>query len=423
MNSYEALVEENDFLKKEVEAFKKNERLFEALVQTTIGDVGEDFFNNIVIRLSEWLNVDCVMIGQLETQNIVECSPMYLDGEFVKNYTYKLKDTPCDLTTKKGYCAYIDNVRDTFPKAKDLKDMNARGYMGTALYNKKGQANGVLCVISRKKLELPPQCETIIRIVGSRITSEIERIKAVKALEVSEKNLKKAIASKDRLFSIISHDLRTPFNALIGFSKLLMTKIHDLDVEKTKKYIKIIHDVSSETYYLLTNLLDWTLTQTNEIKFNPSQYNLSELVNETVSTQRYFAQQKKIDLNVSVGENISIVVDHNMFSAILRNLISNSVKFTPQDGKISISATTDTKKTTIIVSDTGVGITAPDLKKLFKPEISFSSVGTDNEHGAGLGLNLCKELVKKHGGEIWVNSKTGKGSDFCFTIPNKVKLN
>ncbi|HEX3008296.1 MAG TPA: HAMP domain-containing sensor histidine kinase, partial [Bacteroidales bacterium] len=260
-------------------------------------------------------------------------------------------------------------------------------------------------------------------IVGSRITSEIERIKAVKALEVSEKNLKKAVASKDRLFSIISHDLRTPFNALIGFSKLLMTKIHDLDVEKTKKYIKIIHDVSSETYYLLTNLLDWTLTQTNEIKFNPSQYNLSELVNETVSTQRYFAQQKKIDLNVSVSEDISIVVDHNMFSAILRNLISNSVKFTPQDGKISISATTDTKKTTVIVSDTGVGITAPDLKKLFKPEISFSSVGTDNEHGAGLGLNLCKELVKKHGGEIWVNSKTGKGSDFCFTIPNKVNLN
>lgn len=418
MDTLAFLLEENKALKKELYEYKKNENLFQTLIETAVGDIGEDFFNNIVKKLSEWLGAECVIIGQLVDENIVEGFPMYLDGTLNKGFTYNLKDTPCDLTSKKGYCVYTNNVREAFPKAKDLINLDAKGYVGTALYNKDGQVNGILCAISRNELNLPPQCEVILRIVGARITSEIERIKAQKALEVSERDLKNAVLSKDKLFSIVSHDLRSPFNALLGFSKILISRIDELDIEKTKKYINIIHEVSNQTFNLVTNLLDWTLSQTNDIHFEPDEYNLLTLIEETVNSQRHFSQHKKIELNVSVNADICVVVDSKMFATILRNLISNAIKFTPSGGEIVVSALCNSNEVTIIVSDTGVGLKPTCINNLFKSDQHFSSNGTNNEPGAGLGLHLCKELVNRHGGEIWVTSEYGKGSQFCFTLPS-----
>ena len=417
MGIIELLSEENKVLKKELDDYRKNEELFQALIETAVGDIGEDFFNNIVKKLSEWLNAECVIIGQLVSENIVEGFPMYLDGKLINGFTYSLKGTPCDLTSRKGYCVYANNVIDAFPNSKGLIEINAKSYVGTALYNKEGGVYGILCAISRNELNLPPQSEAILRIVGARITSEIERIKAKKALEISEENLKKANLSKDRFFSIISHDLRSPFNALIGFSKILMSRIEELDMVKTKKYINIIHEVSTQTYNLVTNLLDWTLTQTNDIQFNPGEFNLLKLIYETANSQKHLAQLKKIALNVSVDPDIKVFADSNMFATILRNLISNAIKFTSPGGEINVSAVSDSNTTIITVSDTGVGIKPSHLKKLFKSDCLFTSDGTDDEKGAGLGLNLCKELVKKHGGDIWVSSEVGHGTKFYFTIP------
>lgn len=411
------LKRENEFLKQELEAYRANEKLFRALVETAVGDIGEDFFNNIVIKLSEWLNAECVIIGQLVSENLVEGFPTYLDGKLIKGFTYKLKDTPCDLTSRKGYCVYHDNVIDFFPTAKDLLELNIRGYVGTALYNKDGEPNGILCAMSRKELKLPPQSEAILRIVGARITAEIERIKAQKALEISESNLKKAILTKDRLYSVISHDLRTPFNALIGFSKLLQTQFHSLTADKIKKYIGIIYEVSGQTYNLLTNLLDWSLAQTNDIKFHPEVIDLKALIAEVAKPLVHSAGQKNIAFSVLVAEGTTLVADVNMISAILRNLISNAVKFTPKGGKIHVTAETFTNETVFCVSDTGIGISPNDIKTLFNDENSISTHGTEDEKGAGLGLLLCKELVKKHNGKIWVDSKTGEGSRFYFSIP------
>ncbi len=419
MDTLDLLNRENESLKKELEAYKANEKLFQALVETAVGDIGEEFFNNIVIKLSEWLNAECVIIGQLVSENLVEGFPAYVDGQFIKGFTYKLKDTPCDLTSKKGYCVYHDNVIDFFPTAKDLLELNIRGYVGTALYNKEGEPNGILCAMSRKELKLPPQSEAILRIVGARITSEIERIKVQKALEISESNLKKAIVTKDRLYSVISHDLRTPFNALIGFSKLLQTQFHTLTQEKIKKYIGIIYEVSGQTYNLLTNLLDWSLTQTNDIKFNPQKIEVKTLIDEVTKSQIHLAEQKNIEFSVSVEQEIPMVADANMILAILRNLISNALKFTPQYGKVHLSAEEVPHEIVFCVSDTGVGIKPEDIKMLFNEDNSLSTIGTDNEKGAGLGLLLCKELVKKHGGKIWAESKTGEGSRFYFSIPQR----
>jgi signal transduction histidine kinase len=419
METLELLITENAALKQELEAYRSNEKLFQALVETAVGDIGEDFFNNIVIKLSEWLNAECVIIGQLVSENLVEGFPAYLDGKLIKGFTYKLKDTPCDLTSKKGFCVYHDRVIDFFPTAKDLLELSIRGYVGTALYNKDGEPNGILCAMSRNELKLPPQTEAILRIVGARISSEIERIKAQKALEVSESNLKKAIHTKDRLYSVISHDLRTPFNALIGFSKLLQTQFNSLTPEKIKKYIGIIYEVSGQTYNLLTNLLDWSLTQTNEIKFNPQKIELKTFIDEVTKSQVHLAEYKDIAFSVSVEDGITVVADANMISAILRNLISNALKFTSHGGKVQLSVKSASNEITFCIADNGCGINPEDIKTLFDHENSFSTSGTDNEKGAGIGLLLCKELVQKHKGKIWAESKTGEGSRFYFSIPVK----
>lgn len=417
MKSDNNLSEKIEILKKQLEVCKKNEELFHALVETSVGEIGTDYFNNIVKRIADWLNVECVIIGQVIGNNTVEGFPLYLDGEIIQGFTYKLKDTPCDLTSKKGYCVYVDNARECFPNSKDIIELNIKGYVGTALYNKKGKANGILCAMSRSKLQLPPQAEDILRIVGARITAEIERIKAEKALLTSQENLKKANASKDKLFSIISHDLRHPFNALIGFSNLLNKSIDNNDINKIKKYTNIIHDVSTQTFTLLNNLLEWSMTQNKTIQPYMENINLTEVTNSVIESLDQMAQHKEIKIETSIYPKLTVFVDKNMITSILRNIISNAVKFSHHGGKVNVNEVTNNNGTTISVTDKGVGIKPTDLKKLFKLESHFTTRGTESEKGTGLGLLLCKEFIDKLQGQIWAESKLEKGTTIHFTIP------
>ena len=406
-----------EILENEKIGFKNNEQMFHALVETAVGDIGQDFFNHIVIKLSEWMKAECVIIGKVLDGNRVEALPMYLDGKIIHGYSYELKGTPCDLTTKKGFCTYENNVINLFPEDKDLVDIKAEGYVGAALYNKNGEPNGVLCAISRNKLDLPPQAEDIMRIIGARVTSEIERTKTQTALKISERKLKESNMSKDKFFSIIAHDLKAPFNSLLGFSELLVKEIQSNNLVYIKKYAHLIHKVSNQSYSLLNNLLDWSLAQTGGMKFNPEKVNFTEMSNELIDYFNNIAQNKKISIKSTINSNLELVADRNMLTTIIRNLLSNAIKYTPQDGEITISATKDIKETNISIKDTGVGIKTEDLGKLFKIEEASSTRGTENEKGTGLGLILCCDLVEKHNGKIWVESKVGSGSLFSFTIP------
>lgn len=411
-NKINALETENATLQKELKRYKSNAQVFQALVGTAVGEIGEDFFNNIVIKLSEWLNAECVIIGQVIAENTVEGFPMYLDGEIIQGFTYHLENTPCDLTSKKGYCVFEDKANDLFPKSKDIQDLNILGYVGVALYNKQGNPNGILCAMSRKKLQLPPQAEDILRIVGARVTAEIERVKAQKALEVSEAELRIANASKDKLFSIISHDLKSSFNVLIGFSELISKNVHKQNIEKIAQYAAIINNISGQTYGLLKNLLEWSLSQTSSISFNPQKFNLTELINEVIEFEQHLAQQKNIALSSLVKDAVEIIADKNMVSTILINLLSNAIKFTNEGGEVTV----DFNEKVITVADTGIGISSEDIQKLFHLESNYTKIGTLKEKGTGLGLILCKEFVDKHKGKIWVESEPEKGSRFCFTL-------
>ena len=235
--------------------------------------------------------------------------------------------------------------------------------------------------------------------------------------EESETYLRELNATKDKLFSIISHDLRSPFCSIIGFSNLLTERVAKNDYDGIVEYARIIRDSSWRVMDLLMNLLEWSNTQTGKMEYNPEYIDLVVLIKEATALLSEGAQQKSIAILTQLSHNITVFADKAMISTILRNLISNALKFTHPDGKITISARQNRSELIVSVSDNGVGISKKTIENLFTFEESRSAMGTQREQGTGLGLLLCKEFVSKHGGKIWVESELGKGSTFYFTIP------
>jgi len=258
-----------------------------------------------------------------------------------------------------------------------------------------------------------------IRSIILNVRDITERKKAEQALRESEIRLSELNATKDKFFSIIAHDLLSPFNSIVGFSNLLASQIKQKDHEGIEKYAAIIKDSSEQALNLLTNLLEWSRAQTGKIKFNPEYFELVTEINEVIELLSNTAQQKSIMIQKDLPHNLPVFADKLMIHAVLRNLISNAIKFTQVDGDIKISA--EQKNNTILVSvdDNGVGIKEENRDKLFRLEGSYSMAGTQNEKGTGLGLLLCTEFIKIHGGNIDFESEAGKGSRFYFTLPSK----
>ncbi len=239
-------------------------------------------------------------------------------------------------------------------------------------------------------------------------------------LKKNEKKLRELNATKDKFFSIIAHDLRSPFNAIIGFSEMLFKKHSEYDAKKREQIIKLILSSSKETYDLLENLLQWAKTQIDNNTYNPEKHEVQTIIFETLFNTENIAKSKKIKLISAISENLSIYADKNMIQTILRNLITNAIKFTKEGGVITIDAQKNKKEVIFSVNDTGIGISKEKIGKLFDITEKTNTLGTNNETGTGLGLILCKEFTEKHKGKIWVESILGKGSSFKFTIPLKI---
>lgn len=228
-------------------------------------------------------------------------------------------------------------------------------------------------------------------------------------------------AEKDKFFSIIAHDLKSPFNSIIGFSDLLVEHVGKKDYDRIEKYAEIIHKSSNIAMDLLMNLMEWSQSQTGRLEFNPEYFELGELIKDTELLLGTAVEQKSISLTNNVPSYAPVFADKKMISTVLRNLISNAIKFTYPDGEIIISTKKNQGKLTVSVSDNGVGIPKAYIKKIFRIDENYTTSGTNEEKGTGLGLILCKEFIKKHGGEIWVESEEGIGTTFYFTLPNVVK--
>jgi PAS domain S-box-containing protein len=254
------------------------------------------------------------------------------------------------------------------------------------------------------------------------VTRDIsERKKAEQEIKLKNEELHKLNSEKDKFLSIIAHDLKSPFNAIVGFSELLIDKANNNDLEEVKVFADTILKSSQRVMDLLTNLMIWSLSQTGRMNFNPEYFDLVSLIDENIQLFYDIADQKKITISREIEGNISVFADGDMISTIMRNLISNAIKFTTPGGKIILSVVKNQNEIKVSVKDTGVGISKAFVEKLFRIDENFTTRGTQNEQGTGLGLILCKEFIEKHGGIIGVESEPGKGSTFFFTVPNNIE--
>jgi signal transduction histidine kinase len=225
-------------------------------------------------------------------------------------------------------------------------------------------------------------------------------------------------AEKDKFLSIVAHDLSSPFNVILGLTDMMAEKNSTMNTEEYRESAMMLNSSARRTFNLLQNLLQWSRLERGLIPFNPSDYKLAMLVNQSLAAVEESARTKKIDIINDISDDIIIYTDVIAFETILRNLASNAVKFTTGGGKITISSgKTDGKMVEISVKDTGIGMSREILANLFRIDSQINRQGTEGEPSTGLGLIICKEFVEKGSGRIWATSEEGRGSEFCFTVP------
>lgn len=254
--------------------------------------------------------------------------------------------------------------------------------------------------------------------------NDITRIKkAEKILRTSEQKLREANQTKDKFFSVLAHDLRGPVANLMQFAKLMDENYEELSGKEVKEYINYITRLSSQTYNLLENLLTWSRIQLDRVDLTPGEIPLNGLIKSVLKIMEDGISRKKLDVNFHVNGDIFVFANCEAIELVLRNLLSNAIKFTPMGGVITISTAipmeikTKERYVNVFIEDTGVGIPGDKIDELFDIGTLYSTEGTNNEKGTGLGLILCKEFVEKNGGSISVESKLGAGSTFCFSLP------
>jgi two-component system, sensor histidine kinase and response regulator len=268
----------------------------------------------------------------------------------------------------------------------------------------------------REAIKSYNQAKTILKqnIELKELNSGLEEKVEIRTRELAELN-----HTKDKFFSIIAHDLKNPFNSLLGFSELLLENMEIYTTAQIKEYVSIIFETAGSSYLLLENLLEWSRSQTGSISVDKKIIDLSSLAADNIKQQENHAVTKGIQLCNNISPGITAYADYNMINTVIRNLLSNAVKYTKRDGSITIDCEKLGDKLKVYVSDTGVGMIPDRVEKLFRIDQNVSTKGTDDETGTGLGLILCKEFIEKNGGEIWVESLFEKGSTFSFTLDIK----
>lgn len=253
------------------------------------------------------------------------------------------------------------------------------------------------------------------------LTSTVGFLLLVK--EKQDIKIKKLLKDKNQFFSIIAHDLRGPLGGSVGLSEMLAENIDEYSIEEIKEITEMLYQSNKNSYKLLENLLDWSQVQTGMIEYSPKKIALNILIEENIELNKNAASNKNISLSFESDEFVEVDADKNMIDTVVRNLLTNAIKFTNKNGEIMVKMQRHGNKAEVSIADSGIGIPDSIKEKLFKINGKVSQKGTDDEMGTGLGLLLCSEFIKKHKGEIWAESEFGKGSTFKFTIPMELMKN
>ncbi len=333
----------------------------------------------------------------------------FTNNSFLKNLGYS-KDELWGCTPRKVLAK--DSKSKIAQLLRDRKKRNLESSFELKLVRKDNSI--VDCLISQRNVY-----SSYGQFQGSfAIITDITEIKnAENSIRKYSEELEELNANKDKFFSVIAHDLRSPFISLLGYTEILNEDIDELTAEETKVFATNIHESSKNLFSLLENLLEWSRVQTGRVKFTPIEVVVDKIIFDTIDLFREPAHTKNINLTFAEASDIKAFADVNMIESVLRNLISNSIKFTKPGGNIIVRTKVEQKACTVTIEDNGCGIPKGDIEKIFSIGDHISTNGTNDEKGSGLGLILCKEFVNKNGGKIWAESEINVGSKFNFTLP------
>lgn len=326
----------------------------------------------------------------------------WVNKGFEKMYGFSLSELHLEFGHNLKNAGRSENMESLFEKVMiEKKSVN---------YESKVEAkNGDLIQVQTTLTPILDAKGDIIYMVA--IDTDISKIKQV------QEELSRTISAKNKLFSIIAHDLRNPFNSLLGLTELIIEQYDSLKPDELLQFITDLNSASKSTYALLLNLLDWSRSQRNKVVLESSDYKIRELIIDAMESFKPLLTKKKLSVEVDIQEEISVFVDKPTIETVFRNLISNAIKFSPQGKNIYVSASLNAGNVEIEFRDEGVGIPEENLNSIFSLEGKYSTSGTDQEKGTGLGLMLCKDFVGKNKGEISVQSKVDAGSTFKIKLP------
>lgn len=363
---------------------------------------GRDLFQTLMDNIPDRiyfkdLNSKFTFINKAQASNFLLENPEdgigKCDHDFFdkKHANQALNDEKVIIKTKKEIISKIEREKILSPN-REYEWVNTTK---VPIINKNGDVTGIVG-ISRNVTDLR--------------NAERKVIKFAKELQYLN-------AAKDKFFSILAHDLKNPFFSLLGFAEMLENNYEKLSDDEKKDYINNIIKISKNSYQLLENLLQWARSQTGRIEYRPQEIDLKILLDESADFFKPIAQKKNIYIKNNVKNSINVYADPDMMKTIIRNLVTNAIKFTKNGGNVRIDSTDEKSCYKITVSDFGIGMDEETINNLFRIDVKHNTIGTSNEMGTGLGLILCKEFVEKNGGKINVHSLLGEGSKFSFTVP------
>ncbi|MBT8381367.1 MAG: GAF domain-containing sensor histidine kinase, partial [Ignavibacteria bacterium] len=389
------------------------------LVQT-IDDINQ-LYEKIHQIVSKLMKADNFYIALYDEENEIISFPYFVDEFDSPPEPCKLGKGLTEYVIKTGQNMLVDADLDLKLRKQGVTDLigpPSEIWLGVSL-KVKNKPIGVIVVQDYNDGSTYGEEEKqLLTYVSEQIASAINKKKDEAALKKYSEELKELNANKDKFFSILAHDLRSPFHGLQGLASILKTEFEKLSKEEINAYINEIDSATSNLFNLIENLLDWSRIQTGKFDFSLKQFSIDQLINDIKIALKHSAGLKAIVIKSEfTDENLMVEADEAMIRSLMHNLLSNAIKFTPKNGKIEIYYDiANGEFIEIFIRDSGVGISKYNIPKLFRIDESYSTPGTNKEKGTGLGLLLCREIVEKHGSQLKVESELGNGSCFSFKL-------
>lgn len=404
---------------------EKLQRIISELLQTANSELNtEEFFSYIHNRVSELMKADNFYIALYDEKNNYISFPYFKDTYDESAPPKRFGKGLTEYVIRTGKSALVDLELDA--ELKRLGEIELLGtqspiWLGVPL-KIQDRTIGVLVVQDYEKPSTYSNKEKeILEVISYAISRAIERKLNEQEREELIVELQELNASKDKLFSAISHDLRSPFNSLLGFSEILTNEYETLTNEEIKEYLNVIYETSKNLFGMTNNLLQYSRFQMGRFEFKPENVRIDKLIRGALNMLKGNALKKQISVMIDIEEDLEVYSDEDMLASVFQNLLSNAIKFTPSGGDIRVSArsvlTPDNEgMLEIKIEDSGIGISSQNIERIKKGEM-FTNPGTQKEYGTGLGLLLVREFVEKNGGKIDIHSKINSGTTFKITFP------